>query len=174
MDLEILGQGSALPKYWIGPEESVRYATDYFCETDEQRQWVPVLYSKAGVNRRYSVLLDGPETTGSRHSAFPVPKDGSDLGPSVGYRMRLYERECGPLAVSASREAIERSGLSAGDITHLITISCSGFYAPGVDVAVIKELEERKIDVYLNVNNHYEGSAPLTIKKIQEMLKFYP
>ena len=38
-------------------------------------------------------------------------------------------------------------------------------------VAIIKELEERKIDVYLNINNHYEGSAPLTIKKIQEMLK---
>ena len=37
-------------------------------------------------------------------------------------------------------------------------------------VTIIKELEERKIDVYLNVNNHYEGSAPLTIKKIQEML----
>ncbi|MFC2140945.1 DUF72 domain-containing protein [Acidobacteriota bacterium] len=38
-------------------------------------------------------------------------------------------------------------------------------------IAIIKELEERKIDVYLNINNHYEGSAPLTIKKIQEMLK---
>jgi uncharacterized protein YecE (DUF72 family) len=37
-------------------------------------------------------------------------------------------------------------------------------------VAIIKELEERKIDVYLNINNHYEGSAPLTIQKIQEML----
>nr|NIR09555.1 DUF72 domain-containing protein [Candidatus Aminicenantes bacterium] len=35
---------------------------------------------------------------------------------------------------------------------------------------IIKALEERKVDVYLNVNNHYEGSAPLTIKKIQEML----
>jgi uncharacterized protein YecE (DUF72 family) len=38
-------------------------------------------------------------------------------------------------------------------------------------VTIIKELEERKIDVYLNINNHYEGSAPLTIKKIQEMLE---
>jgi uncharacterized protein YecE (DUF72 family) len=37
-------------------------------------------------------------------------------------------------------------------------------------VEIIKALEERKVDVYLNVNNHYEGSAPLTIKKIQEML----
>lgn len=38
-------------------------------------------------------------------------------------------------------------------------------------VAIIRALEERKVKVYVNVNNHYEGSAPLTIKKIQEMLK---
>lgn len=38
-------------------------------------------------------------------------------------------------------------------------------------VAIIRTLEERKVKVFVNVNNHYEGSAPLTIKKIQEMLK---
>ena len=38
-------------------------------------------------------------------------------------------------------------------------------------VTLIRALEERKVKVYANVNNHYEGSAPLTIKKIQEMLK---
>ena len=38
-------------------------------------------------------------------------------------------------------------------------------------VSILKELEERKVMVFLNINNHYEGSAPLTIKKIQEMLK---
>ncbi len=38
-------------------------------------------------------------------------------------------------------------------------------------VAIIRALEECKVRVYVNVNNHYEGSAPLTIKKIQEMLK---
>lgn len=37
-------------------------------------------------------------------------------------------------------------------------------------VAMIRNLEERDIDVYLNVNNHYEGSAPLTIQKIRQML----
>lgn len=38
-------------------------------------------------------------------------------------------------------------------------------------VTLIRALEERKVKVYANVNNHYEGSAPLTIRKIQEMLK---
>lgn len=35
---------------------------------------------------------------------------------------------------------------------------------------LIKNLLKDDVDVYLNVNNHYEGSAPLTIQKIQEIL----
>jgi uncharacterized protein YecE (DUF72 family) len=31
---------------------------------------------------------------------------------------------------------------------------------------IIDQLQEKKIDLYINVNNHYEGSAPLTINKI--------
>jgi uncharacterized protein YecE (DUF72 family) len=34
----------------------------------------------------------------------------------------------------------------------------------------IGRLLRRKVDVYLNVNNHYEGSAPLTIDKIRQRL----
>jgi hypothetical protein len=26
------------------------------------------------------------------------------------------------------------------------------------------------MDVYLNVNNHYEGSAPLTIERVRQLL----
>jgi len=31
-------------------------------------------------------------------------------------------------------------------------------------------MRSRGIEVYLNVNNHYEGSAPLTIEKIRGLL----
>ena len=37
-------------------------------------------------------------------------------------------------------------------------------------VVMIKDLQKRKVDTYVNVNNHYEGSAPLTIKKIKKLL----
>ncbi len=37
-------------------------------------------------------------------------------------------------------------------------------------IKMIKELQSREVDVYLNVNNHYEGSAPLTIEKINKLL----
>ena len=37
-------------------------------------------------------------------------------------------------------------------------------------VEIIRDMLSREIDVYLNVNNHYEGSAPLTIEKIKKLL----
>ena len=36
--------------------------------------------------------------------------------------------------------------------------------------SLINELMSIKVDVYLNINNHYEGSAPLTIERIKKFL----
>lgn len=40
---------------------------------------------------------------------------------------------------------------------------------PGV-IEMIQDLRSQGIQVYLNVNNHYEGSAPLSIEKIKQLL----
>lgn len=37
-------------------------------------------------------------------------------------------------------------------------------------VEMISDLLNREVDIYLNVNNHYEGCAPLTIKKINNII----
>jgi uncharacterized protein YecE (DUF72 family) len=37
-------------------------------------------------------------------------------------------------------------------------------------VALLKDLLDAGVEVYLNVNNHYEGSAPLTIERIRGLL----
>lgn len=37
-------------------------------------------------------------------------------------------------------------------------------------VGMVRELLEAGVDVYLNVNNHYEGCAPLTIERIERLL----
>jgi len=38
-------------------------------------------------------------------------------------------------------------------------------------VEMVQELLSDGKDVYLNINNHYEGSAPLTIMRVKELLK---
>jgi uncharacterized protein YecE (DUF72 family) len=37
-------------------------------------------------------------------------------------------------------------------------------------VKMIKELQNNEVDLFVNVNNHFEGSAPLTIEKIKKLL----
>ena len=37
-------------------------------------------------------------------------------------------------------------------------------------VEMIKDLNNRGVDVYLNVNNHYEGCAPMTIERIKKLI----
>jgi hypothetical protein len=36
---------------------------------------------------------------------------------------------------------------------------------------MLHDLRSRDVNVYLNINNHYEGSAPLTIQKIRTLLQ---
>lgn len=36
---------------------------------------------------------------------------------------------------------------------------------------IIYYLKNKKVDTYINVNNHYEGSAPLTIAKLNKLIK---
>jgi uncharacterized protein YecE (DUF72 family) len=37
-------------------------------------------------------------------------------------------------------------------------------------VEMVEDLLGHGLDVYLNVNNHYEGSAPLTIDRLRKLL----
>lgn len=35
---------------------------------------------------------------------------------------------------------------------------------------IVRDLLERKVEVYVNMNNHYEGSAPLSIQRLKKLL----
>ena len=37
-------------------------------------------------------------------------------------------------------------------------------------IQMINELQNNEVDLFVNVNNHFEGSAPLTIKKLKAKL----
>ncbi len=54
--------------------------------------------------------------------------------------MAYYAARSAPLAEQAARCALTAAAVPAAAITHLVTISCTGFIAPGVDVALITRL----------------------------------
>ncbi|MCP3427280.1 hypothetical protein NBM05_15010, partial [Rothia sp. AR01] len=63
------------------------------------------------------------------------------LAPSTGVRNAFYAREAPRLFVEAARAAVAACpGLEPAAVTHLVTASCTGFYAPGPDLDVVRAL----------------------------------
>src|SRR5260370_29282717 len=81
---------------------------------------------------------------GTRHSRSVFlpggPEGGRDAGPTTGQRMRVYAADAGPLSLRAARQALEQARLRPAEVTHLVTVSCTGFTAPGVDLALVSGL----------------------------------
>src|SRR5262249_11430815 len=63
-----------------------------------------------------------------------------DRGPTTGQRMAQYAELAPPLAIAASARALTDSGVPADAITHLVTVSCTGFFAPGLDRLLVEAL----------------------------------
>lgn len=130
--LTILSLGTALPAHVMPQAEAAELARQIAGPSEEQAALLKVLYRRAGVSTRYTVL--------PHRMAFEWPPPH---GPTTAERMAVYRREAPPLAVRAANDALARSALSANDVSHLITVSCTGFHAPGVDVELIEQLGMR-------------------------------
>ncbi len=142
MSLTIAGIGTASPDFSI-TQDDVAEVNQSFCHGDEKkRRVIPALYRRAGVRKRHSVLLQSPEGEPfSRQALYHRARDARDLGPTTRERMRVYETEAPRLAELAARRAIDDSGIAPRDFTHVVTVSCTGFLAPGIDAALIEGLD---------------------------------
>lgn len=126
------GDGLALARVLAGPD--VRTST-----------WLGPVYANSGNTRRYQVIggavvrdvLDGTRHTGS---SFLPTRENDGVGPTTAERTRVYAAEAGPLAVRSAERAMAEAGFAAAEVTHLVTVSCTGFAAPGVDFALIDGL----------------------------------
>jgi predicted naringenin-chalcone synthase len=145
MSLAILGMGTAVPPASITQAEATQIARVVCCRSKEQETWLPMLYDHTGIRSRHllfdqQVIDDMLQGTRLSHSVFlPTGRD-DDHGPTTGQRMRQYAANAAPLALCAARQALHQSGLADDEITHLITVSCTGFHAPGVDYELIQGL----------------------------------
>jgi predicted naringenin-chalcone synthase len=148
MSLAITGMGTAVPSSHITQLDAMRIARAVCCRTPEQETWLPMMYDHTGICSRHlifpaDVIRDILE--GTRHSGsvfLPSDRD-DDHGPTTGQRMEQYAADAAPLALHAARLALQHSGLASEEITHLVTVSCTGFTAPGVDYELIQKLELR-------------------------------
>ncbi|MGR2752226.1 type III polyketide synthase [Agromyces arachidis] len=98
-------------------------------------------FDVSGIERRYTVL---DELTFNDVDGDPVFFDretGDLLMPGTRARNDIYAIEATKLYLEAARAAIAATpGIEASDITHVVTVSCTGFYAPGPDYMLVRDL----------------------------------
>ena len=140
MSLEILGIGTAMPQHSIAQNEAAELAKIFFSQADANAKVLPALYKRTQIKRRGSVILEEANALGQRQFFFSPAAASTDYGPSTKLRMERYAQEAAPLALAAAQKAMNESKLYAGQISHLITVSCTGFFSPGVDIRLIKQL----------------------------------
>lgn len=98
---------------------------------------VPAAFDASAVDHRHTVL---DELDSSRSGGAFRDDDGSLRSPTTGARNDRYRELAPPLFVAAARDAVERAGVAPERITHLVTVSCTGFTQPGPDIDVVEQL----------------------------------
>lgn len=104
--------------------------------TEKEKRIIHHLYAKSGIETRHSVVDDFRES-----GRFELFFNGQGADPGTKCRNDTYMREGRKLFVEVAQKLLSNSSFKAKEITHLITVSCTGFYAPGPDYDIIKSLE---------------------------------
>ncbi len=145
MSFSILGIGTAHPPDYLTPDDGLAVARVLAGPDVRTSTWLGPVYSGSNIQRRYQVLggdlvrdlVAGTSTSGSPF--LPSP-EREGVGPTTAQRMKTYLQEAGVLAFQASQKALQEAHVSVERITHLVTVSCTGFAAPGVDYFLITRL----------------------------------
>jgi predicted naringenin-chalcone synthase len=136
----ILGIGTATPPHAISQASAGSMAGAFGRYTPRQQRLLQALYRRAQVRTRGSVLLATADGGDPQQTFFAPAQDAADRGPTTAARLERYAREAPVLAGMAADRALNAAGVSARDITHVVTVSCTGFVAPGIDVRLITAL----------------------------------
>lgn len=140
MAAKIIGLGTALPAHSISQTEACLLAKTYCCQDERDARILEQLYRRTEINRRSTVLVPEKVKQSAVADFFPARNHAFDFGPTTAERMRRYNLDAACLSATASRLALLDSQLEAESISHLVTVSCTGFAAPGFDLRLIEAL----------------------------------
>lgn len=130
----ILNISTAVPEFQIPKEDLKRFYLQALNpdEKDHFIKKIDVLNNKTKINTRYSCIPDykGINYELYTHGNFKQP---------IEKRMALYKEKVMPLASKAIDNLFAQSNLQACDYTHLITVSCTGLMAPGLEFLIAEK-----------------------------------
>jgi predicted naringenin-chalcone synthase len=98
---------------------------------EKEKRILSYLYNHSGIETRYSVIPDFTLPL-SEWEFFPQSEDLEPF-PSLEHRMQWFNKYALPLSLTSANKCID-GVINKDEITHLITVSCTGMSAPGLEL----------------------------------------
>ena len=153
------GIGTSTPQHVLTQPEALEMFQTLACVDQRQRRLANVLFDKAHVQHRYTCVPyqafyrwyspdleprcdDEDEVEYLSRPLEPSCelKAGVSAGLTTGQRSKLYAHYAGDLAVASAQTALSNANVDGASVTHVVTVTCTGFASPGVDIHLIKTL----------------------------------
>jgi predicted naringenin-chalcone synthase len=102
---------------------------------------VATSFNVSGIDTRHTVIDELSLDSDTPDPVFFDRRSGALLAPGTKVRNDVYTREAARLFVDVARRALDADPeIEASDVTHVITVSCTGFHAPGPDYEIVRAL----------------------------------
>lgn len=124
---------TATPPYKVTQVKAAEELKKRMEITPLQSRLIDTAANYSGIDTRYIVVPDAEEST------LELFYKNIDSLPGTKTRMDEYEKWTKRLACIAVENIFKENDFSPEKINKIITISCTGFYAPGLDYYIMKE-----------------------------------
>jgi len=161
----IISIGTAVPEYSTNQSAILEFMQAAYNDDTASRK-LNILFHNSGINTRYSVVPDF-NSSKPEHLLFDVNKPV----PGVEKRLAVYKENAVSLAIRAIQNSFLKlnTTLAEFEITHLITVTCTGIYAPGIGTEIIEQLNLPK-DIFHTSVNFMGCNAAFPALKIADMI----
>jgi predicted naringenin-chalcone synthase len=134
---QIRAIGTAVPAFRHAQNDILHFMSRIYAFNEKERRTLKFLYHQSGIQNRYSVL--GDYSHKPEDWTFYPPTENLEPFPSIEKRMEVFNQYAAELSASAIRNCLENQ-LELSEITHLITVTCTGLSAPGLDLQLMELL----------------------------------
>jgi predicted naringenin-chalcone synthase len=134
---KIVSIATGTPPYKHRQEDIFSFADAVYSENEVDSRKLKFLYKHSGIATRYSSIPDYGMPINERQ--FYAKNKALEPFPNLEERMEWYAKNAAPLSIKTINQCIDGK-INAAEITHLITVSCTGMSAPGLDLEIVESM----------------------------------
>ncbi len=146
---KVVSISTSLPAYKHKQKDILYFMQNVYAMNEVEKRKLRFLYHQSSIQARYSVLPDY-SLEAAEWEFYPATENLEPF-PNLEKRMDWFNKTASALSVTAVEKCIDQK-IKKEEITHLITVSCTGMSAPGLDLQIMELMNLPKSIFRTSVN----------------------